>query len=351
MDRMKILVVHADEGTRVRVADAIGELTNFVISGSVAHAREALSMLEADGPDVVVLGGLDESDAREVIAATRGLEPAPAVLLLTGPTEGEPRELADRVVAARAPADELQRAILAATSSRRRPRRDLAQERLALLGRLVAGLAHDVNNYLMVVDTSLAVAERHNAAVDLTRARGAIDSAARLVQTVMQYARGGAPAPEPIDVRASVRRVLDLFGRNISEDIVVGVALADDLPLVSAVAIEIEQVLLNLVLNACEAMRGTGELRLAAFVDESGAVCLEVADTGPGMSIRPGESGVTPSTKGGGLGLGIVQSVVDRHGGILRIGGGADGGSRVTISLPASAIASSPGYQASGVRS
>lgn len=332
---MKILIVHTDEALRARVAEATRELTNFVIVGSVDSAEAACTELASRAPDVVVLGGLDESSARGVIAASRTFDPTPAILVLAGAQAEGALDLADRVICERAPDDELQRALLAVTIGRRRPRREVAIERLALLGRLVAGVAHDVNNYLMVVDTSLALLQRDHPDADLAQPRSAIDSATRLLSTVMQHARGGAPAPERIDVAASVRRVLDLFGRSVPDDVSVAVDLGTDLPAVSAVPIEIEQILLNLVLNACEAMRGGGELRLAAYVDEGGDVCLEVADTGAGLALVAPREGVSPSSKGGGLGLGIVQSVVNRHGGSIRAVPRAGGGSRVIVSLPA----------------
>jgi two-component system sensor kinase FixL len=100
-----------------------------------------------------------------------------------------------------------------------------------------------------------------------------------------------------------------------------------------------QQVLLNLSLNACEAMDGRGTLTLSATLDEDNTVCrLVVADTGPGIAPEVGETLFRPfvTTKAGGTGLGlpVVQRIVKAHGGEVRAGAAPDGGAEFRIDLP-----------------
>jgi signal transduction histidine kinase len=213
----------------------------------------------------------------------------------------------------------------------------------ALIGRLAVGAAHDINNYLAAGEVALAFAERQaseEVKKDLRQVRATFDGVARLARALTSYARGGQPNAEPVELEPLVRRVLDSFGKLIPEGVRVVVEGGSDVPPIRGVASELEQVVLNLVMNACEAMSWGGTLWL---VIERGPGChvrLEVADTGRGLPAEAaaGDGATTPSSKLSratpGLGLGIVRTVVERHGGKLDIGRSPGGGASITILLP-----------------
>ncbi len=214
----------------------------------------------------------------------------------------------------------------------------------ALVGRLAVGVAHDINNYLAAAEVALAYAERAasgDARKDLRDVRESFDGVLRIARSLTSYARGAQPAPEPIELEPLIRRLLSVFGRVIPEGVRVIMEVGSDLPIVSGVVSELEQVVLNLVLNACDAMVWGGTLWIILLRAPGGQVRLEVADTGRGLTpeVIASDGPMSPSTKrgriGSGLGLGIVRGLVERHGGTVELGRAAGGGTSVRVLLPA----------------
>ncbi len=214
----------------------------------------------------------------------------------------------------------------------------------ALVGRLAVGVAHDINNYLAAAEVALSFVERgstDDTRKDLRDVRASFDAVLRIARSLTSYARGAQPAPEPIELEALVRRLLDVFGRVIPEGVRVILEVGCDVPTVNGVASELEQVVLNLVLNACDAMVWGGTLWITLQRAPGGQLRLELSDTGCGISPEVATSGgaISPSTKhgrtGSGLGLGIVRALVARHGGNVELGRAAGGGSSIRVVLPA----------------
>jgi signal transduction histidine kinase len=349
---MKVLVADACVGTRARISEALAGLADAQVVG-VADVEGALAELALRAPDVVVTAAeLDDGDCYDLIAAAHRRPQPPAVIVLDGADlpGHRPRYLAAgaaMVMSRAATGCELQCAVRV-VSSAAAARRDELGERFTLIGRVAAGVAHDLNNYLTVIMLALMTAQ-DGADGKLLRdalgdARHAVESAARLNGNVLAYARGGAPAPGMVDLASLVRRVLDVFGRAISVQVEVIVEVAADLPPVCGVATELEQLLLNLILNARDAMPSGGELRIGARAHGDG-VRLEVSDTGHGLdaAVAVASGLLSPSSKpgrpGAGLGLGIVRAVVDRHAGTLEIAPRLGGGTEVTVVLPSCAPA------------
>src|SRR5262249_7929584 len=159
-------------------------------------------------------------------------------------------------------------------------------------------------------DISLDLLERHSEDPELwNQVRNALTAAAAMTRNVLSYARGSAPEPQLVDLADLVRRTIGLLRTVMPPNIRVVLEADEQAPLARGVPCELEQVVLNLVLNACDAMPHGGELRLTVRADGGNAVQLEVADTGSGLG-RDGATGdvLTPSTKpgrpNGGLGLG-----------------------------------------------
>ncbi len=220
-------------------------------------------------------------------------------------------------------------------------REDPGEDTFRLLGRMTAGVAHDLSNYLAALQVSLDLLEQRGAdPLHWRWAQEAMDSAIQLSRNLLEYARGGTPEPQPVQLATLVRRMLDLVGRLIAPEVLVVLdeGPPEALPPVPGVASELEQLVLNLVLNACDAMPGGGELRIRLRAEGPSAVLLEVLDTGAGLRHELTRGAVTPSTKPGrhgrGLGLGIVRSVVERHAATLAITAREAGGTAVSVTFP-----------------
>lgn len=207
---------------------------------------------------------------------------------------------------------------------------------LALLGRIAGGVAHDLNNYLAVADTSLVLLARRvtgaEAQEEIQHARRALDAAIRLSRVVLEYARGGQPPMDELDLVALVRRVVSLFGRVVPTAVSLSISVEEEPAMVSGARAEVEQVVLNLVLNACDAMAAGGHLGVAVRGAAGEPVTLEITDTGPGSS-EPPVAATRHQDGGAGLGLGIVRSVVDRHGAEFQLAPRTGGGMRATVTF------------------
>jgi signal transduction histidine kinase len=217
----------------------------------------------------------------------------------------------------------------------------MMNQRFVMLGRIAAGVAHDLNNYLAVVDLALTAIQRSGAITatrkQLTDAREAVQSARKLTNGLLDYARGGTPAAQPVDLGLLVRHILELFEHVIPENVTLELETETDAPLVRGVAAELDQLVLNLIVNACDAMPDGGDLSVSVHSSSETGVTLEVADTGCGLAqaSRDAEGPTSPSSKRGdeatGLGLGIVRSVAERHGAALEIGRRSGGGTRIVV--------------------
>jgi signal transduction histidine kinase len=180
------------------------------------------------------------------------------------------------------------------------------------------------------------------------------DRVARIAQGLLSYCRPAPGARQPLDVRLPARRALAYIdARARTAGVRIDDALPDELPSVRANAAELEQVFLNLFINALDAMPTGGTLSVAGRTDRASAelqprggsvtagdiVILEVADTGSGLDASIRERVFEPflTTKGGrgtGLGLSICQGLVRSHGGEIRIDNDPVRGARVTLLLP-----------------
>jgi two-component system NtrC family sensor kinase len=219
-------------------------------------------------------------------------------------------------------------------------------DKLRALGQLISGVAHELANPLTVI-AARAVLIRSAATLEAARAHAGIieaqvERATHIVRNLSSFTRRRAGGRAPASLNDVVRSVLELHGYQLAASrIEVGLDLQPDLPLVSGDAYELEQVVLNLVLNAQHAMaqaHGRGRLTLRTGA-ERGAVRLAVADDGPGIprEILPQVFKPFFSTKGeggSGLGLAIVQELVHRHDGHIEVDTRPGAGTTVTLSFP-----------------
>lgn len=210
-------------------------------------------------------------------------------------------------------------------------------ERLGTAGRLAAGIAHEINNplegmanYLALARDGLSRGDTAAAARHVERAGDGLERAAAIVRRVLDHADPSAPVEEDLPIEPVIEQSLE-FVRSRSEfsHIDFRTELPESGTRVRGSQVTLGQVFLNLVLNACEAQTGGGEVFLTVRRDGAHVDC-EVADRGPGIPSHLRERIFEPfeSTKqSAGLGLSICHSIVRRHGGELTVrdreGGGA----------------------------
>ena len=214
--------------------------------------------------------------------------------------------------------------LLVDVTRERRLERELHRaQRLELMGRLASGVVHDFNNLLSVVFSLTDLARGHlpldhPVHADLRRINEASEQAAGLATQLLALSKQRPTPPRRVDVNLVSRRTLELLQATLPSPITLEVDLSlGELPIL-ADETQVQQVLMNLSLNARDAMPSGGTLRVQTFLRD-GEVCLVVADTGEGMSEDVRRQVFEPffSTKeyGTGLGLAVVQQVVEGHGG------------------------------------
>lgn len=233
-------------------------------------------------------------------------------------------------------------------------------QKMEAMGSLTGGVAHDFNNLLTPIIGSLDMLVRKGIGSDRERRLidGALQSAERaktLVQRLLAFARRQPLQPVAVDVGQLVRGMTDLIGSTLGPTIHVRVDIADDLPPARADLNQLEMALLNLAVNARDAMPDGGDLTISAVRESvreprpvglrrGHYVRLRVTDTGTGMDKSTLERATDPffSTKGigkgTGLGLSMVQGLAAQLGGGLMIESKPGEGTSINFWLPASAV-------------
>jgi len=220
-------------------------------------------------------------------------------------------------------------------------------QKLEAVGQLAGGLAHDFNNLLTVIDgyAALLIAEADEAtAGDLAMIRDAASRANALTRQLLTFSRAQTASPQVVDVARLVAGVEVLLRRLIREDVDLVVTSAATPSLVRVDPGHVEQVLLNLAINARDAMPTGGALRIGTgrIVLEGGDyVLITVTDTGCGMTAEVAARAFEPffttkgQGKGTGLGLATVYGIVTRAGGQVRVRSRPGAGTTFEVYLPA----------------
>ena len=225
----------------------------------------------------------------------------------------------------------------------------LAQERMAELGRLAAGVGHELRNPLAVISGRIDLlrglpetTENIRRQIDhLDRAGGRMTG---IVRGLASYSKPTAPEPVPLDIVELVREAAELMAY---QGRMAGVGLTVDapsaLPAVLGDRGQLTQVLVNLVANAIEALTAGGHVIMRACGDET-AVTIEVIDDGPGIASDRlpmiWSAFYTTKPEGTGLGLSIVKSLVESHGGSIGVASEPGRGTTFTVCLRPPATAS-----------
>jgi signal transduction histidine kinase len=224
-------------------------------------------------------------------------------------------------------------------------------EKLSALGLLAAEVAHEIRNPLTVMkmlyhslDLKFPSGDARNKDAQIIREK--IDLLNKIVEQILDFARTSEPKLAPVNLNQLIEELGLLVRHKLkNQNIRWLVDLKSDLPLILGDSTQLEQVFLNLILNAAEAMPNGGELRIATSLakHERGSsarlVSVDVKDTGAGMTEeqqRRAFSSLLQTTKrtGTGLGLAIVQRIVESHRGKLALSSQLGKGTTIRISLP-----------------
>jgi signal transduction histidine kinase len=218
----------------------------------------------------------------------------------------------------------------------------VASERLAAVGRVASGIAHELGNQLGIVGYAEAILARATDPEVKEFARTILEAQRRLaamVDEIKDFARsgGGGYRRDVGDVGAMVEEAINLlrYDREVRTRAVV--ATIDARPLARFHRGKLMQVVINLVRNAAQASAAGGEVRVTVE-EEAGAPVIRVIDRGVGMSeemiARLGEPFFSTKEGGSGLGLGISRRIVEEHGGTLAIRSSPGTGTEVEVRLP-----------------
>jgi C4-dicarboxylate-specific signal transduction histidine kinase len=222
--------------------------------------------------------------------------------------------------------------------------------RVATLGELTASIAHEVNQPLAAIANNASAClnwlkgnnmEEARTSVELIRADG--HRAGEIINRIRAMAKKAPPQKDSLDINHTIVEVTDLArSEALKNRISIQTQLASDLPVAFADRIQLQQVILNLIINAVEAMSemsgGPRQLLIRTDTDESRGIVVAVHDSGPGLKPEDLHRLFTPfyTTKpqGMGMGLAICRSIIEAHGGRLWATANLDRGATFQFTLP-----------------
>lgn len=247
------------------------------------------------------------------------------------------------------------RAAEASTRRHREMEMELAHaNRVATMGQLSASIAHEVNQPIGAAVTNAHAASRWLGATppNMDEARRALsrivtngNRATDVLSRIRAFIKKAPPRKDRVDVNQAVLEVVALTRSEAKKNkVAVQMQLAEGLPVVQADRVQLQQVLLNLIINAIEAMSasdaGSRWLKISSAASESNDVSVEVRDSGPGLpdadTEQIFEAFYTTKDAGLGMGLSICRSIAEAHGGQLRATAADPTGAIFTFTLPAS---------------
>ncbi len=223
-------------------------------------------------------------------------------------------------------------------------------QKMEAVGRLAGGVAHDFNNLLTVIAgqahfAELELDDAHPAFESVEEIREAAERASRLTRQLLAFSRRQVLAPKRLEVNEVIGGISRLLERLLGEDIRLDLQLADGLPGVEADPGQLEQVLMNLTVNARDAMPAGGHIRIRTgtgpTVEGTATVRISVEDDGVGMDEQTQALIFEPffTTKevgsGTGLGLSTVYGIIQQSGGEISVRSAPDEGATFHVDLPA----------------
>ncbi|MCP4714277.1 MAG: GHKL domain-containing protein, partial [Deltaproteobacteria bacterium] len=233
------------------------------------------------------------------------------------------------------------------------------QDKMASLGRVAAGIAHEIRNPLTGITTylyslqtfagNISEQDREHMAGILQEMMNASTKIEAVIKRVMDFSRPGMPKFSVVEINSVIQDAVNLSTATLRKnDIMLTTDLCPDLPHCQADYHMIEQVLMNLIANAIQAFSGTGSQKLIKITSApaESSVIIRISDTGPG--IPPGEREkvfdpfYTTKSDGSGIGLSLCQRIITDHGGSLSITSSTWDGAEFILELPLKQALSRP---------
>jgi PAS domain S-box-containing protein len=329
-------------GERALAGAGLAELASEAVQrirGTLAVARVAVSRRREK--DVLASWGEPAGDREELLLDLRAGEKVLGTLAVTAATgfDDDQRSFL-RAIAS----------VLAMAAERVSAEEQLRQaQKMEAVGQLAGGIAHDFNNLLTVISGYAEVARRRigvgPGAEELTEIVHAAERAAQVTRQLLAFSRRQVLEPTVLDLNEVAGGLAPMLERLIGEDVAIAILGEGTLAPVLADRGQIAQVVLNLALNARDAMPTGGTLTIRTRMLDDGHVGLTVSDTGVGMDAAALEHAFEPfyTTKGAGegtgLGLATVHGIVEQSGGHVSVDSEPGLGTTFTVSLPPAADA------------
>jgi len=220
----------------------------------------------------------------------------------------------------------------------------LDSEKLSAVGLVAASVAHDIRNILTPLTIEMALADQDDPAArresfDLMKKQ--VDRLSLLTNRLLSLSRPARTERAEIDIADAVDRVIETIASQAStENVDISKRVSKSLPTVSGDEVQIDQVLLNIAINAVQAMHEHGGTLSISAAANKGGVCIKIADTGHGIP-RGFQSHLfdpffTTRTEGAGLGLYSSNRIVQSHGGTIKVSSRSGVGTEFSIWLPSS---------------
>lgn len=336
-------------------AESYRALFGEVVRQRVPLLRETFEQRLVPDTETAASSEAERSRATEILATYAELGASVVLPLVSGTEVLGLLCLGDAKMPAGFPADEIALAILVAdqlavtVENSAELERLRERDRLAALGEMSAGLAHEIRNPLGAIKGAAQVLEGGQVPPPMRELLSVIreetERLAGVVSQFLEYARPLKPALMPTDVNQAINRTLVLFNEERRQEAVeIRADLARDLPLVNSDADQLRQVFWNLLRNAVEAfVDGRGLIRLQTRVVSSprgnrDMVEVRVIDNGPGIDAESQRRMFVPffttKAKGTGLGLAICQRIVTSHGGSIELSSKPGAGSTFMLRFP-----------------
>ncbi|MDH7500338.1 MAG: ATP-binding protein, partial [candidate division NC10 bacterium] len=222
----------------------------------------------------------------------------------------------------------------------------LQQEKLASLGELAAGVAHEINNPLASLSIYNELLKRkpgldEEAQKYVRAVEENADRIAKIVRGLLDFSRPTSRDRRPLRLQEVIKNSLAILeGHALFQDIQIDCEVAEDLPLVRGDHVELEQVFLNLILNASQSMPEGGHLWIQAKPAKGPYLEVSIRDTGTGISpellprIFDPFFTTKPAGKGTGLGLCVVRGIIENYQGKIWVESELEKGSTFTFTLP-----------------